>query len=417
MKPLEFKNVYGYQEIKDELNRIKSWCEDETILTNPKITLPKGILFYGDPGNGKTLFVREFISNFDVPKYIIEGRNENTSLEIQRVFEKAKKEKFAIVVIDELELLVPKNSKAQRTLQQELDGVVQKGTVLVLATANDIYEVGYPLKRPGRFDKKIKIAEPDRESRKEIFKNMLNDLGVDTSNVNFDHVSKHCSDVSGATIKGICNDVYLRCNGKDITEEEIEISYERVKNNDLGKNHMTVNNYRIAIHEAGHSLLALHFKENWSFYKAKFTEEGGLTETEENIEKFMSLEKRIQYIMIGFGGYVAEEVIFGYHGYGSADDFEKIHDYCRRLVEMTCIYGIKNHITNAKYSVDQYHRETPGKARKIERLTYRLLKKYERKTRRFLTKHRSELENFAHYMCEAGYVGFRDIDKLGLADI
>ena len=118
MKELDFKNVYGYQEVKEELSRIKSWYENEEILTNPKITLPKGILLYGDPGNGKTLFVREFIDNFDCPKFIIEGRNENTALEIKRVFEKAKNEKFAIVVIDELELLVQENSREQRILQQ-----------------------------------------------------------------------------------------------------------------------------------------------------------------------------------------------------------------------------------------------------------------------------------------------------------
>ena len=63
MEKSEFKNVYGYQEVKNELNLIKSWYEDPTILGNPKITLPKGILFYGDPGNGKTLFVREFLDN------------------------------------------------------------------------------------------------------------------------------------------------------------------------------------------------------------------------------------------------------------------------------------------------------------------------------------------------------------------
>ena len=116
MKELNFKNVYGYQEVKEELNRVKNWYENKDFLTNPKITLPKGILLYGEPGNGKTLFVREFINNFDCPKFIIEGRNENTALEIKRVFEKAKNEEFAIVVIDELELLVPEDSKEQRIL-------------------------------------------------------------------------------------------------------------------------------------------------------------------------------------------------------------------------------------------------------------------------------------------------------------
>lgn len=417
MKQLEFKKVYGYQEVKDELNLIKSWYEDPNILNNPKITLPKGILFYGDPGNGKTLFVREFLENFDVPKYIIEGRNERTPLEIKRVFDKAKEEKFAIVVIDELELLVPKNSKEQRILQQELDGVVQKGSILVLATANDITEVGYPLKRPGRFDKKIEINTPDRESRKEIFKNMLLDLDVDISNINFDHVSKHCRGVSGATIKAICNDVYLRCRQQPITEEEIEHSYERVENDELDKVPSTVQNYRIAIHEAGHSLLALHFKENWSFYKAKFEEDGGKTETEEVVEKYTTLEKRIQYIMIGFGGYVAEEIVFGHHDYGSGSDFEKIHDYCRKLVEVSCIYGIKHHITSSTCSKDSWHRETIFKAAKIERLTYRLLHKYEKKVRKFLKKHKNDLERFAQFMCQNHGVSYRDINQLGLANI
>ena len=224
MKDLVFEKVYGYQEVKDELNRIKNWYENEDFLNNPKITLPKGILLYGRPGNGKTLFIREFINNFDCPKFIIEGRNDNTALEIKRMFEKAKKEKFAIVVIDELELLVDKNSREQRILQQELDGIEQKGSILVLATANDIDEVGAPLKRPGRFDKKIEIDKPTRSSRADIFKNMLLDLETDISNINFEHVSKHCTNVSGAEIKAIVNDVYLRCQNSQITEEEIEAS-------------------------------------------------------------------------------------------------------------------------------------------------------------------------------------------------
>lgn len=417
MKELEFKNVYGYQEVKNELNLIKSWYEDESIISNPKITLPKGVLFSGSPGNGKTLFVREFISNFNVPKYIIEGRNENTALEIKRVFEKAKKEKFAIVVIDELELLIPEDSKEQRILQQELDGVVQKGSILVLATANKINKIGTPLLRPGRFDKKIIIDKPDRESRKEIFKNMLINLGIDVSHINFDHVAKHCRQISGATIKAICNDVYLRCKDSVVSEEEIEHSYERVCNDELGKIPHTANNYKIAIHEAGHALLALHFKENWSFYKARFEEGGGVTETEEVVENITTLEKREQAIMIGFGGYLAEEVMFGYHDYGSANDFEKVHDLCRRLVERTCVFGLKYHITSAGEEACYWHRETNMTAAKIEKLTYKLMGKYERKVRRFLKKHKSELERFAQYMCQNNYVSYRDIEKLGLNNI
>ena len=416
MRKLDFKNVFGYQEVKDELNRIISWYEDESLLNNPKVTLVKGILFYGDPGNGKTLLVREFLNNFDVPKFIIEGRNDNTSLEIKRVFEKAKKEKFAIVVIDELELLVPENSKEQRVLQQELDGVVQKGTVLVLATANNIYRVGSPLKRPGRFDKKIKIDKPARESRKEIFKGYLLELGIDINNINLDHVAKHCSDVSCASIKAICNDVYLRCQNSPITEEEIEKSYERVENNDLGKTPNTAGDYTIAIHEGGHSLLTLHFKDNWSFYKAKFVLNGGKTEVEEVKEHIFSRKKKEQDIMIGLGGYVAEKLILGYHDVGSENDLENAHRACRSLIEESCLYDLKYHITAAKGErEDQRHSEHMNE--KIERLTYKVLKRFERKVYRFLKKHKKELIRFANYMIENKYVGYRDIEKIGLSNI
>ena len=412
MELLEFKNVYGYQEVKEELNRIKNWYENKEFLNNPKIALPKGILLYGKPGNGKTLFVREFINNFDCPKFIIEGRNENTALEIKRVFEKAKKEEFALVVIDELELLVSKNSKEQRILQQELDGIDQKGAILVIATANDIDEVGAPLKRPGRFDKKIKIETPDRSSRADIFKNMLLNLEADISDINFEHVSKHCTNVSGADIKAIVNDVCLRCQKSRITEEEIELSYERVKKGDIGKKPTRAKHYKVAIHEAGHALMVIHFKENWSLYKAQFTEEGGACEIEEAEEGYSTLNKRIQDIKIGLGGYIAEEIVFGYHDLGCYEDLEKVHDICRKFVEQSTIYGIEYHITDSGHSVDSWHLETPRLRAKIEKKTYSLLKKYEKEVRRYLKNHLTELKSFADLMCKQGYVSYRDIERV-----
>jgi len=410
MKELTFENVYGYQEVKNELNLIKSWYEDESVINDPNVALPKGILLYGEPGVGKTLFVREFINNFDCPKYVIEGRNANAPLEIQGVFEKAKNDKFAIVVIDELELLVPKDSKEQRTLQQELDGIDQKGSILVLATANEMRGIGDPLKRPGRFDKKIEISTPDRKSRAEILKGVFSNLDVDVSHINFDFVSKHCQGASGAELKAIVNDVYLRCKNKVVTEEDIETSYERVRHNDIGKVPVTINNYRVAVHEGGHALLASIFKDNWAFYRTKFTSSGGTTETEEVIEKYMTLEKREQQIMIALGGYVAEKMIFGNHDYGSYSDIEKAHDFCRRLLERSAIKGLGYHITEAENS-NQWHLETPRKRASIERKTYSLLRKYERKTIKYLKPHIDSLKRFADLMCQQGYVSYRDVES------
>lgn len=415
MEKLEFQQIFGYQEIKDELNQIKKWYEDPDILGNPDITLPKGILLYGNPGNGKTLFVREFINNFDCPKFIIEGRNRDTALEIKNVFKKAKKEKFAIVVIDELELLIQRDTKEQRMLQQELDGIDQKGSVLVLATANNINRVGDPLLRPGRFDKLMEIGQPDKASRKSIFENMLKKIGVDVKNINFDYICAHCQGISGADIKAICNDAYLRCNSKKITDEEIEKSYDRVKYKTVTKNPLVYKDYRVAVHEAGHSIMAIHFKENWSLYKTKFEENGGITQTEEVNEKEMTFDKKIEQILIGFGGYIAEKLIFGHKDYGAEMDYTKIHIYCENLVTNSCFYGIKYHALSTKHC--ECMKESALKKYAIERKTHSLMKKYEKETTSFLRSNIDKVKKFADLMMEQGYVSYRDLEKNNLARI
>ena len=158
--------------------------------------------------------------------------------------------------------------------------------------------------------------------------------------------------------------------------------------------------------------MAIHFKENWALYKAKFTETGGVSEIEEIEENHITLEKRIQNIMIGFGGYIAEEIVFGYHDYGSASDYEKVHDLCRRLIERSAIYGIKYHITCAQDEKNMWHLETPELRNVIERKTYSLMKKYEKKVRRYLKRRLQEVKAFANLMCKQGYVSYRDISSI-----
>lgn len=417
MKELVFENVYGYQEVKNELNQIASWYKDDDILQNQKISLPKGVLFYGDPGNGKTLLVRQFINNFDVPKFVIEGKSKDTSLEIKKVFDKAKKEKFAIIVIDELELLISEDSKEQRILQQELDGIVQKGSILVLATVNKLYKVGAPLLRPGRFDRLISIDNPNRDSRKEIFKQMLLDLNIDINEINFDHIAKHCTNISGATIKAICNDVYLRNKNKVIIDEEIELSYERIEYDDLGKIPSTINDYRIAIHEAGHTLLTLHYKENWCFYKAKFSHCGGTTESKEVKEDYWTYDKKIQLIHILLGGYYAEEIIFKNHESGSKNDVERAHELCRELIEVDCLNGLKYHITNADEDINRKHRESVYKNMQIQKKTYKLMFKYAKIVKKYLNKHKSDLEIIAKFIYDNNKITYKDVERLGIVNV
>ncbi|MCQ2798701.1 MAG: AAA family ATPase [Bacilli bacterium] len=400
-----FSNVYGYEDVKRELNLIKSWLTDEEILNNDKLMLPTGILFYGRPGNGKTLLLREFAGSFKAPIFVIEGKSENKCGEIVEAFAKARQEKFAVVVIDEIDLLIARNENIERVLQQELDGFTTRGSILVLATTNNIREIEPALLRPGRFDRTIDISEPNEASRKEIFDKFLRDLDVPMDNIDTSHVAKVCTRTSGADIRGICNDAYLRCK-KNMTTRDVEISYRRVVRGIYTDKSIDFKDMRVAIHEAGHAIAGLLFKKNWDFYSAYFTCSGGETEIHEADEDVDSVEKREQSIMISMAGYLAEQLFYGKHGVGSYSDYNKAHDMCRRLLERVCIQGIVNHVE--PYQDNNDREDTFLKRWRNERKEAKLLKKYERMTRSLIKSHKKEIERFANLMYEKGTVTYKD---------
>lgn len=401
-----FVNVYGYDSVKRELNLIKSWLTDPEIINNNKIMIPSGVLFYGVPGCGKTLIVREFAESFHAPIYVIEGKEDNICNEITTTFAKARQDKFAIVVIDEIDLLIGRSNQIERTMQQELDGLNTKGSILVLATTNNLHELPDPLLRPGRFDRTIKIDYPDKESRKKIFTKFLNELGLSIDKVDLDHVSKVCSRCNGAEIKAIVNDCFLR-NKQDISTEEVEKSYERIVHDNYEEHSSDFKDMRVSIHECGHALMALHFRENWTFYKAKFNEVGGVTEVQEANEQVDTVEKRKQNIMIALSGYVAEEVVYGNHEVGSYKDYIAASSMVERLVQRVCMYGVKNLITPYEDNRDRY--ETPAKRRRLERIQYKLMKSLEKETRKVIEKNISNLQSLANQMYNQGTLSYSDV--------
>jgi len=272
-------------------------------------------------------------------------------------------------------------------------------------TTNHLREIDDALLRPCRFDRQIEIDYPDKNSRKEIIKNFVNDLNVNDSEVDYDHVAKVCARCSGAELKAVCNDVFLRCK-EHFTTEEIEKSYERVVHNNYTDKTKDYKDYRVAIHEAGHSIMALHFKENWTFYSAKFTANGGLTELQEADERTDSIAKRAQSVMIAMSGYVAEEIFFGAHDVGSWEDYQKAQDLCERLIERVCVKGIKHLVPTSFY--DMPRRWTDKKVNTNEKLVQKLLKKYEKEVRKYLKKHKNEVELFAKHMFEEGRCSYKD---------
>ena len=406
-----FNDVCGYDNVKDELLLIKSWYLNDELLSNPSVSLPKGILFYGEPGCGKTLLMREYSKSFDCPKYIVEGNSINVADEVHNIFVKAREDKFALVIIDEIDLLIEKSAQSLRVIQQELDGIDNKGSILVLASTNNFYEIPSSLTRTGRFDRKIHIHRPDKESRALLFTRFLTEFGISLENINIEHIARACGHITCSDVKAVCNDLFLRC-GKNANTEEVEKSYRRVTEDEYGNESEINKDIRVAVHESGHALMALNFKDNFAFHSAFFNCDGGYTVINETNEKEDTVEKREQRIMISLAGYLAEEVIYKKHGVGSYNDYQKAFDHCTRLIERVCIKGISHLIPRYQDNGDRF--ETPEKRKRNEKLVLSLLRKYEKKTRKFLSKPKKELETLADKMFSQGQLSYKDAASLSL---
>ena len=411
-KEVMFSNIYGYEDIKKELALIKGWFENKELLNNPLVSLPKAVLFYGRPGCGKTLFVREYSNSFSCPKYVIEGNKSNIAEEISSIFKKAKEEEFAIIMIDEIDLLINDNSLNLRILQQELDGIDNKGHILVLATTNYIEDLPSALLRDGRFDRRIPVYYPDADARQTMFSKFLTEFGISLENINLPHVAKVCCDCTCASIKAVCNDVFLRCGSGPATTEDVEFSYRRIIDEEYSSKTEIYKDYRVAVHECGHALMAMRFKDDYNFYSTSFKDYGGVTIANAIDEKKDTIKKRESNIMISLSGYLAEEVILGFHDVGAYSDYQKAQDGCTRLIERVCIKGVTHLIPNYLSNDDRY--ESPEKRKQNEKLVDKLMNKYVRSARKYLKRHKQDIRKMADFMYQNGRLTYKDVESLNV---
>lgn len=406
-----FKNIFGYDDVKTELNLIYSWITNPELRKNPNITLPRGICFYGKPGCGKSLFVKEFVEKLNVPTFYIET-NEGKSVDevIDDAFDKALKQEFSVIVIDEIDMLLD-NRCVRRTLQTRMDGVSKDNKIFFLATTNYIDDIPDAFLRPGRFDKQIAIPNPDKPSRVQLFKRYLDRLGIKVSDSEINHIANYASAVTCADVMAICNDVYLRC-GTNVSGQDVEDSYDRISNRSFTtKPSPFLGDRRIAVHEAGHAIMTLRYSKNFNLYKISYTEGGGVTETFDVDEHSDSIEKREQMIRIGLSGYAAEEIILGKHDIGSVSDIDKVHHLVEKLVYRTCIDSLDDYIGLFRDNNTRY--ETPAKRARIEKKVNKLTNKYLKEVREFISKHKREVEDLAELIVQKGRVTQKDIEQLG----
>ena len=246
-KKVNFENVAGLKEEKEELEEIVDFLRDPAKYTSLGARIPKGVLLVGPPGTGKTLLARAIAGEAGVPFFSISGSDFVEMFvgvgasRVRDLFEDAKKNAPCIVFIDEIDAVARRrgaglgggHDEREQTLNQllvEMDGFGINEGIIVMAATNRVDILDPAIMRPGRFDRKIGVGRPDIGGREEILavhaKNKP--LGDD---VDMQQIAQTTAGFTGADLENLLNEAAIlaaRENRKYIRQDDIRRSFVKV---------------------------------------------------------------------------------------------------------------------------------------------------------------------------------------------
>ncbi|EIJ78205.1 cell division protein [Bacillus methanolicus PB1] len=342
------------EEMKEEILQTLS------ILKNPEqskkmgLNAPKGILLYGPPGTGKTLLAQAIAHELGANFFSTSGSAFNElfvgvgASRVRSLFQNARKQTPAVIFIDEVDALAGKRKQyggeeAEKTLTEllvQLDGGHSNDGILFIAATNRKDMLDEAFLRPGRIDFSFHVPLPDRKGRREIIDIHLKGkpLAVDAAAC-LDELSESTSGFSGAEIQSLFETASRRAlrNGQDVIQKsDLDYALDRIILGSTSRNlHDPATKRRVAIHEAGHALVAAVTKPG-SVRKATIIPRGQALGYVAPIPKELHLSTTSELIdqvaMILAGG-VAERIILGEHSIGVSGDVQQAKQILEQMVD------------------------------------------------------------------------------------
>ena len=184
---VKFDDIAGMDDLKKEMMQIVDILKNSKEYKEKGIRQTKGIIFEGNPGNGKTLFAKALAEEANVNFIATKGADFQSAVmsmgsrKIKTLFKKAKKCRPCIIFIDEFDGIGERrnyagtgvdkeNNRIITAMLNEMDGFETEDGILVIAATNSYASLDPALIRPGRFDLKYNIPNPDLNTRKELIK-------------------------------------------------------------------------------------------------------------------------------------------------------------------------------------------------------------------------------------------------------
>ena len=239
---IRLADVIGIDEVKQDVLEIVDFLQHGDDLRKIGARIPKGLLFIGPPGVGKTMLAKAVANEAGVPFYGMSASFFQSAFvgegagRIKALYAQARKSPAAIVFIDEIDAISGtmqetgnNRTSALNQLLIELDGLGRSNVITIGAT-NAEQSLDPAFMRSGRFDRKAYIGLPDSEARKKIFAKYLSDIKL-ASEPDLEKLCKQTTNFSGADIAACVNEaaiIAVRHGKKHVEEVDLEEAVDRI---------------------------------------------------------------------------------------------------------------------------------------------------------------------------------------------
>ncbi|MDX9721737.1 MAG: AAA family ATPase [Myxococcota bacterium] len=368
------RDIGGYAAVKSklrteilELLELKAGLQDEASIREIEEIVPKGMLFVGPPGTGKTYFAKAMATALDATVSIVSGPEMKSKWvgeseeNLRRVFAAARKSAPAVIVFDELDSFATTRGTYTSSgvehsmvnqLLTEMDGFRSEELVFVVGTTNFPQSLDPALLRPGRFELQIEIPYPEEQDRRQILELYRRHFGLALSDERLEELVQWTAGIadaetgarySGDHLYAICRALKRemlrrRQRGAEQTLSEADCRAALSKKGEKEIRFQEAEEHTIAVHEAGHAVLA-HVCPHASAIERVSIATGDqdtlgyvLREVREN--KYVTTRRELlDDICVLLGGRSAELMVLGDMSVGSGNDLAKATEIARVMVE------------------------------------------------------------------------------------
>ena len=430
---VSFSDVAGVEEAKEELQEVVEFLKTPDRFLTLGAKIPRGVLLMGPPGTGKTLLARAVAGEAEVPFFSISG-SEFVEMfvgvgasRVRDLFDQAKRNAPCIVFVDEIDAvgrhrgagLGGGHDEREQTLNQilvEMDGFDTQTNIIVIAATNRPDILDPALLRPGRFDRRVVLDNPDIRGRTEILK--VHSKGKPLhEDVDMENVAKQTVGFSGADLANLVNESAIlaaRRDRTDITEAEFAESIDRVIAGPERRSRVISEREKelTAFHEAGHALVAHLLPDADPVFKISIVSRGAMggytrfaPEEDKNLITKEELDARLAAAL---GGRVAEEIVFDEITTGAGNDLEQATNIARTMVTR---YGMSKNLGPRTFGkreemvflgkeISERRDYSDKVAQTIDEEVRGLIDKAYQTAKGLLTSHKAKLDQISNYLID-----------------